>query len=73
MIDVTLPEKINALIDNIIAFIDESIPFLNLSGDGGIFGGGKKGIEQKTIPEEGDWTDDYDMYGGLGISIDFNE
>ena len=33
----------------------------------------KEGIEQTTIPAEGDWTDDYDMYGGLGITIDFDK
>ncbi|SEI52269.1 LCP family protein [Streptococcus equinus] len=49
-----------------------SYPFLVKEGLG-VVTSGKKGIEQKTIPEEGDWTDDYDMYGGLGISIDFNK
>lgn len=34
---------------------------------------GQKGIEQVTIPAEGDWTDEYDMYGGLGIAIDFDK
>ncbi|HEO2004605.1 TPA: LytR family transcriptional regulator, partial [Streptococcus agalactiae] len=24
-----------------------------------------------TIPREGDWVDDYDQYGGQGLTIDF--
>ncbi|MGT2712601.1 LCP family protein [Streptococcus oriscaviae] len=30
-----------------------------------------KGIERTTIPENGDWYDDYDVYDGLGLRIDF--
>ncbi|MBL6538294.1 LCP family protein [Streptococcus suis] len=32
---------------------------------------GANGIEQTTIPEYGDWIDEYDVYGGLGLKIDF--
>ncbi|MBO4108446.1 LCP family protein [Streptococcus suis] len=32
---------------------------------------GANGIEQTTIPEYGDWIDEYDTYGGLGLKIDF--
>ena len=49
-----------------------SYPFLVKEGLG-VVTSGQKGIEQKTVPAEGDWTDDYDMYGGLGIAIDFNK
>ncbi|MFS5181120.1 LCP family protein [Streptococcus agalactiae] len=31
----------------------------------------KNGITQMTIPREGDWVDDYDQYGGQGLTIDF--
>ena len=31
----------------------------------------RNGIERLTIPELGDWTDTYDMYGGQGLLIDF--
>ncbi|MBM7315328.1 LCP family protein [Streptococcus suis] len=32
---------------------------------------GANGIDQTTIPEYGDWIDEYDVYGGLGLKIDF--
>ena len=31
----------------------------------------RNGIERLTVPELGDWTDTYDMYGGQGLLIDF--
>lgn len=31
----------------------------------------KNGIQQLTIPQEGDWVDDYDQYGGMALYIDF--
>ena len=34
---------------------------------------GGKGIEHITVPSQGDWVDEYDMYGGLGILIDFEK
>lgn len=33
----------------------------------------KNGVEQTTIPAFGDWIDEYDIYGGLGIKIDFEK
>ena len=30
-------------------------------------------IERATIPEYGDWIDEYDRYGGLGLLIDFDK
>ncbi|WP_242237141.1 LCP family protein [Streptococcus acidominimus] len=33
----------------------------------------KNGVEQTTIPTMGDWIDEYDIYGGLGIKIDFEK
>ncbi|MCK1246152.1 LCP family protein [Streptococcus uberis] len=32
---------------------------------------GGKGVEHVTIPENGDWVDEYDMYGGQALYIDF--
>ena len=29
------------------------------------------GIERVTIPENHDWIDEYDNYGGMGLKIDF--
>lgn len=31
----------------------------------------QQGIERLTIPEQGDWVEEYDRYGGLGLLIDF--
>lgn len=31
----------------------------------------RNGVERLTIPENGDWVDTYDMYGGQGLLIDF--
>ena len=31
------------------------------------------GMVQTTIPENGDWIDGYDIYGGLGLEIDFEK
>ncbi|MDW5556594.1 LCP family protein [Streptococcus mutans] len=33
---------------------------------------GKK-VEQVTVPDSGDWIDDYDIYGGQALSIDFDK
>lgn len=49
-----------------------SYPFLLKEGLS-VITSGQEGIEQTTIPAEGDWIDDYDMYGGLGIAIDFDK
>ena len=32
----------------------------------------KHGINPITIPSDGDWIDSYDLYGGQGIEIDFD-
>ncbi|GFH40153.1 LCP family protein [Lactococcus insecticola] len=32
-----------------------------------------KGITSYTVPENGDWIDAYDQYGGLGLQIDFTK
>lgn len=29
------------------------------------------GVVQTTVPEMGDWVDAYDVYGGLGLEVDF--
>ena len=33
---------------------------------------GNTSFDQMTIPEQGNWLDTYDRYGGLGLSIDFD-
>lgn len=34
---------------------------------------GMHGVEQTTIPDNGDWVDEYDIYGGSGLKIDFEK
>ena len=64
----------SAAIGKIYALTSTNISYPFLIKEGlGVVTSGQKGIEQKTVPAEGDWTDDYDMYGGLGIAIDFNK
>lgn len=33
----------------------------------------KNGINSTTIPADNDWENAYDMYGGLGLSIDMTK
>ena len=33
----------------------------------------KNGLKSTTIPENGDWQNAYDMYGGLGLSLDMTK
>ncbi|MCR8967717.1 LCP family protein [Streptococcus zalophi] len=49
-----------------------SYPFL-ISNGLSVVTSGKEGIKQETIPELYDWIDDYDMYGGQGLAIDFDK
>lgn len=47
-----------------------SYPYLLKTGIASL-SDGDFAIEQTTIPAQGDWVDDYDVYGGQGLSIDF--
>ncbi|KPJ22710.1 LCP family protein [Streptococcus phocae] len=49
-----------------------SFPFVIKNGVKALTSG-KKGVEHVTIPEIGDWVDEYDMYGGLALHIDFDK
>lgn len=57
--------KIYALTSTNISF-----PFILSNGLSGLTAS-QKGIERMSIPEQGDWIDEYDLYGGLGLLIDF--
>jgi anionic cell wall polymer biosynthesis LytR-Cps2A-Psr (LCP) family protein len=46
--------------------------FFLTQGVGALFGM-KNGLQSTTIPANGDWQNDYDMYGGLGLSIDMTK
>lgn len=49
-----------------------SYPYLLRTGLSSITDG-DFAIHQTTIPEQGDWIDDYDVYGGQGLTIDFDK
>ncbi len=56
----------------VFAMTSTNVPFSFLLTNGiGIVGSASKGIERITIPENGDWIDAYDMYGGQGLLVDF--
>ena len=57
----------------VFAMTSTNVPFSFLLTNGiGIVGSASKGIERITIPENGDWIDAYDMYGGQGLLVDFD-
>lgn len=47
-----------------------SFPFVLKNGLSGLTAA-QNGIQRMTIPEQGDWVDAYDSYGGQGLLIDF--
>lgn len=51
-----------------------SIPFTFMLTNGApaVLDGGK-GVERLTVPELGDWKDEFDVYGGQGLRIDFEK
>ncbi|MDT1888379.1 LytR family transcriptional regulator, partial [Acinetobacter baumannii] len=49
-----------------------SFPFVVKNGVS-VLGSGKNGVEHVTIPENGGWVDEYDMYGGQALYIDFDK
>ena len=56
----------------VFAMTSTNVPFSFLLTNGlGLVGSAGKGIERVTIPENGDWVDAYDMYGGQGLLVDF--
>lgn len=64
----------SAAIGKIYALTSTNLSYSFLLKDGlSVMTSCRKGIQQLTIPAEGDWTDSYDMYGGLGIAIDFEK
>ena len=64
----------SAAIGKVYALTSTNISYSFLLKEGlSVITSGQKGVEQTTVPKEGDWVNDYDMYGGLGISIDFNK
>ncbi|HFH9839528.1 TPA: LCP family protein [Streptococcus suis] len=61
-------------IGKIIAMTPTTVPQTFMLSQGmGIASDAANGIERLTIPENGDWIDDYDMYGGMALRIDFEK
>lgn len=57
----------------VFAMTSTNVPFSFLLTNGiGLVGSASNGIERITIPENGDWVDAYDMYGGQGLLVDFD-
>lgn len=47
-----------------------NLPYTFLLTNGlSVLEGGQNGIEKLTIPELGDWVDDYDVYGGQALRV----
>lgn len=61
-------------IGKVIAMTPTTVPqsFMWLQGPG-IMLDAANGIERLTIPENGDWIDGYDMYGGMALRVDFEK
>ncbi|MCB2861084.1 LCP family protein [Streptococcus suis] len=61
-------------IGKVVAMTPTTVPqsFMWLQGPGLLLDAAN-GIERVTIPENGDWIDDYDMYGGMALRVDFEK
>ncbi|BDD38966.1 LCP family protein [Streptococcus ruminantium] len=61
-------------IGKVVAMTPTTVPqsFMWLQGPGIILDAAN-GVERMTIPENGDWIDDYDMYGGMALRVDFEK
>lgn len=61
-------------IGKVFAMTSTNIPYSFLLSQGvNAVTSGQNGVERVTVPENGDWVDDYDMYGGQGLFIDFEQ
>ena len=61
----------SAALGKIYALTSTNVSYPLLISEGlGVVLSGQDGIQQTTIPAQGDWVDTYDMYGGLGLEID---
>ncbi|MDE1691225.1 LCP family protein [Streptococcus suis] len=61
-------------IGKVVAMTPTTVPqsFMWLQGPGLLLDAAND-IERVTIPENGDWVDDYDMYGGMALRVDFEK
>ncbi|KXT79571.1 Cell envelope-associated transcriptional attenuator LytR-CpsA-Psr, subfamily F1 [Streptococcus sp. DD11] len=57
----------------VFALTSTNVPYSFLLTNGiSLAADSRNGVERLTIPENGDWIDTYDMYGGQGLLIDFD-
>ncbi|EHJ52491.1 LCP family protein [Streptococcus macacae] len=63
----------SAALGKVYALTSTNVPFRFLLSNGLSTLTGGKGVKQVTIPENGDWVDEMDMYGGQALSIDFDK
>lgn len=56
----------------IMGMTSTNIPYSFILSKGiSVLGDASNGMEHLTVPEMGDWVDEYDAYGGLGLYINF--
>ncbi len=61
-------------IGKIIAMTPTTVPQTFMFTQGmGIASDAANGIDRLTIPENGDWIDDYDLNGGMALRVDFEK
>lgn len=55
----------------VFAMTSTNLPYTFLLTNGlSVLEGAQNGIEKLTVPELGDWVDDYDVYGGQALRVD---
>ena len=55
----------------VFAMTSTNLPYTFLLTNGlSVLEGGQNGIERLTVPELGDWVDDFDVYGGQSLRVD---
>ena len=58
----------------VFAMTSTNLPYSFLLTNGlSVIEGAQNGIERLTVPELGDWVDDYDVYGGQALLVDQNK
>ena len=61
----------SAALGKVYALTSTNVSYPLLLSEGlGLFTKGRDNIEQMTVPQQGDWVDAYDVYGGMGLDID---
>ena len=55
----------------VFALTSTNLPYTFLLTNGlSVLEGAQNGIERLTVPELGDWVDDFDVYGGQSLRVD---